>query len=434
MSEITTIVGDLHTRGKLGPVAYLYGDSSPSPFEVNFIDLLGKALDCAVELLAGDRAIAENKARARELDLECQQMVIEIGQVKEAVHEVLAPLYGEGVEGPASDCASAVDRRAEALVREHAAGVRTRADEALAGLARANEREIERCRKSLERLLLEYPLPDAVEELRLSWAGKEAGYSAEIRGVAPYEVETSVAVSIPEGHPFASAVYVKDFARDLLVHVPARAGWLRRRGRAKIRRLGKLFVGELRSTSSSMTLALWQKQDPATEKLRVKIERTGGRARVSGHADTDVDFDVDPGDRVELERFERSLRESVAGLSRIAPAEIKIDGEPLDERGPRELVSRLIEAMAPTIAEIAQRSASTRELVLREPIAGGRRTEIFATKESLAARLRALPELERALFEPLGLGPVVAPQNETTEVSEASIEILGDIEDVAIRS
>lgn len=421
-------------------MAYLYGDSSPSRIEVNYVDFLGKALDCCVELVLGDLAMARNGARARELEDRAVETAAAIAKVSEAVHEALAPICGQPADTPASDCANAIDRRSAAIAREHAAAVNARAEEALEALARADGRELERCREALERLLLEYPLPGATEELRLGWTGKTGGYSAHIAAVAPYKVETALAAAIPEGHPFASPVHVKDFARDLLVHVPKSAGWIRKQDKAVIRRLGKLFIGELRCARTAITAVLWQKPDPETEQFRVVIDRATETVTICGHPDASEDFDAEPGDWAEFERFERALRESLAALPRTSLIEVQIDGEPLDEGGPRELVSRLVAAMAPEVDEIARRSASPTELILREPQSDGKRTEIYVSKESLAAKLGALPSAEHPMFEPLGLGPVgksidlevdlnveQAAEDSDVEESEPSIEIIGEI-------
>lgn len=428
-------------------MAYLYGDSSPSSIEVNYVEFLGEALDCAVELLLGDLAIARNKDGAREIGARTEETVAEIAKVSDVVHEALAPICGQPADTAASDCANAIDRQSARMVREHVAAVRAKGDEAVAGLARSNDRELDRCREAIERLVLEYPLPSASEELHLLWTGKDGGYTARIAGSTPYKVETAIAVSIPDGHAFASPVYIKDFARDLLVHVPKSAGWIRKSDRAVIRRLGKLMVGEVRRASKTTTLALWQKPDPETEQFRVIIDRDTETVTISGHPDADEDFDAEPGDWGDFERFDKALRESLEGLPRASLAEIQIDGAAFDERGPRELVGRLVAAMAPTVDEIARRSASPTELVLRQLIGGGKRTEIFVSKESLAAKLGALPSAEHALFAPLGLGPVGGDDDLEVEMavaevsgeigddsdveeSEPSIEIIGDIDDV----
>jgi hypothetical protein len=57
--------------------------------------------------------------------------------------------------------------------------------------------------------------------------------------------------------------------------------------------------------------------------------------------------------------------------------------------------------MAPVVQEIAWRSHSPGELVLRRLLSGDRREEIFLPKSELKQKIEALQESNRALFDPL---------------------------------
>ena len=64
--------------------------------------------------------------------------------------------------------------------------------------------------------------------------------------------------------------------------------------------------------------------------------------------------------------------------------EAKIDGEAMRTHAkPTLLVERLIATMAPVVQEIAARSQSPGELVLRRLLSGDRREEIFLSKSEL---------------------------------------------------
>jgi hypothetical protein len=68
------------------------------------------------------------------------------------------------------------------------------------------------------------------------------------------------------------------------------------------------------------------------------------------------------------------------------------------------LVERLVAVMAPVTQEIARRSPSASELVLKRLVSGGRREEIFVAKAELVKRLDGLEPQLRTVFDPLGLG------------------------------
>ena len=82
--------------------------------------------------------------------------------------------------------------------------------------------------------------------------------------------------------------------------------------------------------------------------------------------------------------------------------DVKIDGEPLaNHPTPALLAERLVAAMAPTVQEIASRSQSPGELVLRRLIGEARREEVFLPKQELLSKLDGLRGSNRALFDPL---------------------------------
>src|SRR5205814_6104883 len=87
-----------------------------------------------------------------------------------------------------------------------------------------------------------------------------------------------------------------------------------------------------------------------------------------------------------------------------------LDDRPLrGHDGPGVLAERLITAVAPVTQEIARRSPSTTELVLKRLVAGGRREEIFVTKADLRKKIAGLSPAQRSLFDPLGFGDDAVP-------------------------
>jgi hypothetical protein len=112
--------------------------------------------------------------------------------------------------------------------------------------------------------------------------------------------------------------------------------------------------------------------------------------------------------------------------------DVKIDGEPLASHPtPSLLAERLVAAMAPTVQEIASRSQSPGELVLRRLIGEARREEIFLAKQELLGKLEGLSAPNRALFDPLwvvpppGALPLAPPKTTTTQAEGSSAASVG---------
>src|SRR5690606_29578244 len=83
-------------------------------------------------------------------------------------------------------------------------------------------------------------------------------------------------------------------------------------------------------------------------------------------------------------------------------ATFRLDERPL-EHCLDETVERLVAQLAPDVAEIARRSPSGDELVLKRVLEGNRREEVFLERRQLAARTRELSPAQRAMLAPLGL-------------------------------
>jgi hypothetical protein len=97
------------------------------------------------------------------------------------------------------------------------------------------------------------------------------------------------------------------------------------------------------------------------------------------------------------------MMEQLAGHKK-ALVKALLDGTPIQQVvAPRELVDRLIANISPKVHEIAKRSLTPGELVLKRVLSDNRREELFVSMTELHAKLQALPPEARGAFEPLAL-------------------------------
>src|SRR5204863_9063938 len=118
----------------------------------------------------------------------------------------------------------------------------------------------------------------------------------------------------------------------------------------------------------------------------------------------DQTFDVDDDDAGKLLALQVKLAAAAVSLTghRRRMVDARLEAEPVRTHAkPTLLAERLIANMAPVVQEIAARSQSPGELVLRRLLGGDRREEIFLSKAELKLKLEPLVEGNRALFEPL---------------------------------
>jgi hypothetical protein len=131
-------------------------------------------------------------------------------------------------------------------------------------------------------------------------------------------------------------------------------------------------------------------------------------AQIVRAEDPSTVFDASPESALKL----RELWALLLGTSRVelsartAVRSLRIDGEEaLHAQGAERLVERLMDVFRPIVAEVSERSLSSRELSLKRTLDGGHREERYLDRTLLAKRLDALSAEERARVMALCLAP-----------------------------
>jgi hypothetical protein len=153
---------------------------------------------------------------------------------------------------------------------------------------------------------------------------------------------------------------------------------------------------------------LFSKEAPHVRMLRVAEQQPEGQA--------EQPFEVDEEDAKKLVVLYSKLATAATELTghRRRVVDAKLDNEAMRNHSkPTLLAERLIATMTPVVQEIAARSHSPGELVLRRLLSGDRREEIFLSKSELKQKLEPLSEANRALFDPLWLIVPPAPAGKT---------------------
>jgi hypothetical protein len=402
-------------------MSYLYGDSTPSTLEVNYIDFLRDAVEFCVQVLLADQRIAEGKARTRALDQATAAEIVKLQKVGALVPKAFEGVpFGEA-ESAAARCVATIVRSAGELVRAATAEARATLDADVARRDAEAARERELCVKALEVLLVKHDLPDMTSEMRVALGGGR--YACRAQVTAKFGLEAAVDLEVPASHLFERIVRVDRLAERLDIQVPEVGGWLHKEVKMRAHHLEKHHLIELGIGAAGTTVKLRLAPDGSGPGFDVTFAGQAAPVRVVRVDQHENEpFDAAEGDVPKL----RALREKLAaaaaelGKHRKAVVEAKMEGVLLRDHGkPSLIVERLIDTIAPVVQEIAARSQSPGELVLRRLIGGGRREEIFLSKQELKVKLDPLGIENRALFDPLWVegGAVVTPHTAVTRLA-----------------
>jgi hypothetical protein len=394
-------------------MSYLFGDSTPSPFRINFIEFLRLAMGFSVHVLRVEHQVLIEQTRRIQLEDETDVDRNRLEQLLDRVTKTVDDA-ASNVQPRVADYAVVMKARAREVVESGLQGLQ----EALARDISEIEQSIKLQRKSsltaLEKVLLLYDLPEAKETIRVRLA--DGGrYVASLESTTPYGLEAVLDLAIPPESAFAHDARVDKFVDGLEIRAPETAGWLRKESRMVPQKLGRFHITEA-TIGEVFAIKLRTSPEPsatgydivvrAGDEPELQIVKVGKEGEGSGA------FDADASDLPGVLRLCEKLEEACRALSgkRRALASARIAGQLVEEStGMRSFVEQLVQVVAPMVRDVAAHSLSPGELVLRRMLGDDRREEIFVTKSELAAALEDLSDADRRFFAPLELDPWSAP-------------------------
>ena len=388
-------------------MSYLYGDSTLSKLEVNYIELLRDAVDCCVQVLLADQRIGEGAARTRALDGATAAEIAKLQNVGG-----LVPKAFEGT--PVGEPASATARCVAAIVRSAADIVGAATAEATATLQSAVSRrdaeaalEREALVKALETLLIKHDLPDMKSDADVGLVGGTR-YACRLRVATPFGLvradgaggagRAPPRAGRPRRSPGRAAGGAG--ARDVRLAAQGDEAARAAPGEAPPHRR---FRAGARPASCGCGSGPTAPARGTTSSSRRRGSRSGWSGSTSSRnarSRSRPRRPTPPSSARCATRWPRPWRSSGGTARSILDA--KLEGEALANHAqPSLLVERIIAQLVPETREIAARSQSVGELVLRRALGGDRREEIFLSKQDLKAKIEPLNDRNRALFDAL---------------------------------
>jgi hypothetical protein len=390
-------------------MSYLYGDSSPSELQTNFIDFLRDALGYSVQVLEADQRIRDGEAQAVELQRAADAEVARLEALGATVSRAVDGAQLGEAESATARCAEGILRAAADRVRAEIDRVRESVSSEALKLQAAAARQREGCVGALATLLQKHDLPDMVVDMRLEQQGG-ARYQAWLHARNQFGLSATMQIDVPPTHLLAHVLRLDKLVKQLEVQAPEGGGWLRKEVKLRPQRLDKDYLTELTIGPSESLLKLRANPDGSGAGFDVVVRGEAPRVRLLRPGESEP-FDLAEPDAAKIVELQQQLVAGCGELvhSRKGLTEAKLDDMLLkDHPQPRLVVERLLQTIAPTVKEIARRSLTPSELVLKRQLGDGRREEIFVSREELRQKLAPLNDEQRALFAPLGLNGVAA--------------------------
>src|SRR5215472_13634385 len=350
-------------------MTYLFGDSSPSNLESNFLAFLGDGLDFCVHVLLADERIKRGREETGERERAAAAEVKQLESLAVTVKRT-AELTAKGaVTSSVERYAQAIVGEVDKLLRTEVANVQSALEDHQNRLHAQERAEREGCAKALEAMLLRHDPPETTWSLHLERA-VDGSYMAQLSGATTFGLKWALELDIPQDHAFGRVVRVDRLVTQLEVHAPEAGGWLRKEVKIRPVRLDRYFMTELLLSPRQMTVRLRLSPEGEGSGFDLHIRPEAPHVRLvraaAGH--DEEPFEADESDAEQI----RLLRDKLlAAAEEIAPCrkrllEATLDEAPFaDHSDPKSLVERLVAAMAPIVQQITRHSLVPNELVLK---------------------------------------------------------------------
>jgi hypothetical protein len=402
----------------------LYGDSTESDLEFDYLAFLREVIDCAVVMAECEVTLGVTVEDRRARELETSSVVAAVEDLGKRATQVVSPVASDQPTTAVGRCAASITAAIHDAVEREAVQARAALAAECEEMDRQDQRQRGRARTVLEKLLRTHDLPGADKALEVAWIA--SGVKATMRQRTGFGVEAVLSLEIPTNSVLGIDLRVEKIAEGVELHAHETAGWLKKSDKVVPHKLGRYQVASVTVAGDATTVRLRMAPEPGAAGFAVTARRTGELSVEPTGGGTGREVVIDdrnrPALRLLVERLEAAVR--ALGDNRTGLVSVDIDAVPITQHEhPRVLAERLIAAVAPTVQRIAQRSRSPGELVLRRMLGDNRREEIFVSTGELWKRLDGLPLHAREVFAPLQLGgeparPPVEPRSPARPAAE----------------
>lgn len=388
-------------------MSYLYGDSTPTTLESNFLEFLRDGVDFAVSLLEADAGIKRGKARIQRnneaVEAELGRLAFFIGVVTKSIRD--------GEKGAANSataaCATYLEKHVADSERASIAAMQARLAQYVASVDAEEAAIRAACFKALETLLSLHDPPETTTATRVVLV-QPGRYDATVDGRAPFGLAWTFALAAPDGTIWSSPVRIERIAPNLEIRAPQLAGWISKEVKVRPLKLDRHVVTELVLEKGVVQVKL--RLEPGIESgfdFSVDLAAKTVQAFRVGTAEGDASvgaFDLVAGDGALIVDLAQKLSGGVSQMTRQELTAATWQGEPF-RNVPSfiDVVEKLVAMMAPITREISARALKPTELVLRRMLGNGRREELFVEKATLREKYAGLSPPLRQFFAPLGL-------------------------------
>lgn len=387
---------------------YRYGDGTPFPFEENFIDIVGAAVDSCAAMFAAAAQLDASRAKARDAKKDADAEGAKLAALERSIEGAVALSQPSS----AKDATMVQQTALRALEGARHAIVASRGLLEKRVVAAAAEPRVDRAMVAAFAAAARFFDGHQLPRTAWSWAWK-AGGAAEATAFAARFTVTYELTEVPWSGP----ARIGSLVPELIAYLP-RKRMLGKPAPTKIH-LDKAGLVEAERDGDEVVLVIREQVSKPSCGWRVTLERPSATtvtcvALDERGAPLGIDTELGGDDALALSRLAVAVIDAMApALARRRTREVVIGKDALRSlTDPSEPGRALLDLLAPTIRTLCAKSRVQGEISLKRDITDGKREELFVPRTTIAAKYAALPPEYRKLFDAAGLGRDPNPTEE----------------------
>jgi len=379
---------------------YRYGDGTPFPYEENFIDIVGAAVDACSGMFSAAAQLDGLRAKARDAKREADAEGAKLAALERSIEGAVA-LSSPSVAKDATLVQQTALRALEGA--RHAITTARGALEKRTAAASAEPR-VDRAMQSAFMAAAAFFDTNHLPRTAWNWSWK-----ANIGGTATaFAAKFTVTYDLPDV-PWTGPAKLSALIPGMVVRLPHK----RLIGKPSLQKihLDKGALMEVERDGDEITMVVRESAQKKSAGWGIHFDSLSATAATVTLLDDDgtlsgVEVVLGGDDGLALARLAAAVAdEMVPVLSRRRTRDIvigKVAFRALTD--PAEPAKALLELLAGTIKTMCQKSRVPGEISLKRDVADGKREELFVSRQSLCAKYATLPPEYRQLFDAAGLG------------------------------
>lgn len=401
---------------------YLYGDSTPFPYDFDFLLTLGAFMTAATRVVQLE---AEAQRQGHELAKGSEARGAGLEQIAR-LHQDLVSFMDQAVapsvNGPrgtfsddthpaALDYAKKLKDYSARVVHEQRQVDKDTYDRESARLASDHERRSIEIKAAIDEFFRVSVLPVLSSRSSLKLLeGKDHRYEVGVVFRNLGDVVTSFVLSAAKSPQWSTPKKVADLMPGFDLRVGAKKAFFKGTVTPELVHLDDYVLSRADIHDRGCEIGL-------RKKLDLKDSYTFRIQKADKHLAGEVDRLDDPNakalsplleaeDAIKVDLLAQTIRASLKDLymEREAVARVEIEGKDVYKtKLALSLVGRMVRTFAPIVEEITRRSPSTEELSLKLENDKGKREELYLRRDELLSKLQPLNAEGREVFAPLGL-------------------------------